>query len=57
MDGRLNLALMTETPPGIVQPFRNIGGKFDLGWPYFGILMREWVDYAVFPWPKRDHIS
>lgn len=47
MDGRLNLALMTETPPGIVQPFRNIGGKFDLGWPYFGILMREWVDYAV----------
>ena len=47
MDGRLNMAFMTETPPGIIQPFRNIGGKFDLGWPYFGILMREWVDYAV----------
>ncbi len=47
MDGRLNLALMTETPPGIIQPFRNIGGKFDLGWPFFGVLMREWVDYAI----------
>jgi hypothetical protein len=47
MDGRLNLALMTETPQGIIQPFRNIGGIFDLGWPFFGILMREWVEYAV----------
>jgi hypothetical protein len=47
MDGRLNLALMTETPPGIIQPFRNIGGKFDLGWPFFGVLMREWVEYAL----------
>lgn len=47
MDGRLNLALMTETPPGIIQPFRNIGGKFDLGWPYLGIVMREWVEYAL----------
>src|SRR6185437_13558885 len=47
MDGRLNLALMTETPPGIIQPFRNIGGKFDLGWPFFCVLMREWVEYAL----------
>lgn len=47
MDGRLNLALMTKTPPGIIQPFRNIGGIFDLGWPYFGALMREWVDYSI----------
>ncbi len=47
MDGRLNMAVMTETPPGLIQPFRNIGGKFDLGWPYFGIIMREWVDYSI----------
>lgn len=47
MDGRLNLALITNMPLGIIQPFRNIGGKFDLGWPFFGILMREWVDYAI----------
>lgn len=47
MDGRLNLAVITGTPPGIIQPFRNVGGRFDLGWPFFGELMREWVDYAV----------
>lgn len=47
MDGRLNLALMTETPPGIIKPYRNIGGKFDLGWPYFGRLILDDVEYAV----------
>ncbi len=47
MDGRLHLPLMTEIPVGIIQPFRNIGGKFDLGWPFFGLLMKEWIDYAV----------
>ena len=47
MDGRLNLAVQTQTPPGIIQPFRNIGGKFDIGWPYFGELMSEWVNYII----------
>ncbi len=47
MDGRLNLAVMTETPMGIIQPFRNIGGRFDLGWPYFGQVVEEWVRYSV----------
>ena len=47
MDGRLNLALMTETPPGIIQPFRNVGGKFDLGWPFFGHLLLEEIEEAV----------
>ena len=47
MDGRLNLSVMTQTPIGIIQPFRNLGGKFDLGWPYFGILMLEIVNYAI----------
>lgn len=47
MDGRLNLAVMTGTPPGIIQPFRNVGGRFDLGWPFFGELMREAADYAI----------
>jgi hypothetical protein len=46
MDGRLNFAVMTKTPPGILQPFRNVGGRFDLGWPFFGELIREWVDFA-----------
>ncbi len=47
MDGRLNLAIMTETPPGIIQPFRNIGGKFDLGWPHFGQVFEGWVNYSI----------
>lgn len=47
MDGRLNLAVMTNTPPGITKPYRNIGGKFDLGWPFFGRLMLEDIEYAV----------
>ncbi len=47
MDGRLNLSLMTQTPPGILKPFRNIGGKFDLGWPFFGRLMLDNIEYGV----------
>lgn len=47
MDGRLNLSVMTEMPPGIIQPYRNIGGKFDLGWPFLGLLFKDWVQYAV----------
>ena len=47
MDGRLHLPLMTNTPVGIIHSFRNIGGKFDLGWPYFGLLLQRWVDTAI----------
>ena len=28
MDGRINLPVSTGTPPGIIQPFRNLGGFF-----------------------------
>ncbi len=47
MDGRLNLPLCTETPPGIIQPIRNLGGKFNLGWPYLNDILFEWTNYAV----------
>ena len=47
MDGRLNLSVMTHTPPGIIKPYRNIGGKFDLGWPFFGRLILDDVEHAV----------
>ncbi|MCB9811057.1 MAG: hypothetical protein H6779_04480 [Candidatus Nomurabacteria bacterium] len=47
MDGRLHLPIITKTPLGIIQPFRNLGGQFDLGWPFFGQVMKDWVDYAV----------
>lgn len=46
-DGRLNLPIMTNTPPGIILPFRNIGGVFDVGWPYLGLLLLEFVEFAV----------
>lgn len=48
MDGRLNLSIFTKTPIGIIRPFRNIGGQFDLGWPFFGLLIKEWVEHSIF---------
>lgn len=47
MDGRLNGSVMTETPVGIIQPFRNLAGSFDLGWPYLGELVLQWVEYSI----------
>ena len=47
MDGRLHLPVITGTPLGVIQPFRNMGGRFDLGWPYFAELMVEFVEYAL----------
>lgn len=42
MDGRLNLSLMTKTPVGIITPFRNIGGRFNLGWKALWQLIQQW---------------
>jgi len=47
MDGRLNLPVMTQTTVGIIQPYRNLGGKFDLGWPFFQATLDDWVQYAI----------
>jgi hypothetical protein len=47
MDGRLHLPVMTETTVGVIQPFRNLGGRFDLGWPAFQFTFNQWVEYAV----------
>jgi hypothetical protein len=47
MDGRLNLSVATSTPAGIVQPFRSLGGRFDLGWPHFGEVMADYVQGMV----------
>ena len=46
MDGRLNLSVFTGIPRGILQPFRNIGGKFDLGWPLFQEVLKDSVRFA-----------
>ncbi|MCB1984799.1 MAG: hypothetical protein H6936_12480 [Burkholderiales bacterium] len=47
MDGRLHLPVITQTTLGIIQPFRNLGGKFDLGWPFFQVIIDQWVQYAI----------
>ncbi len=46
MDGRINLSLITGFPVGIIRPFRNLGGKFDIG-GHFGELLLNWVMRAV----------
>lgn len=45
MDGRLNGADLTQFPMGIFHPYRNLGGQFNLGWPYFNKSMRNWVGH------------
>lgn len=47
MDGRLHLAVMTQTTLGIIQAFRNLGGKFNLGWPFFQTTMDQWIQYSI----------
>jgi hypothetical protein len=43
MDGRINIPVATNTPTGILMPFRNLGGMFDLGWPYLGEVLSHYV--------------
>lgn len=43
MDGRINIPVATNTPPGILMPFRNLGGMFDLGWPHLGEVLAHHV--------------
>jgi hypothetical protein len=46
MDGRIHLPLLTETALGIIQPWRNIGGQFDLRWPFYAETIHQWQKYA-----------
>jgi hypothetical protein len=47
MDGRINIPIATNTPQGIIQPFRNLGGIFDLGWPHLGEVLSGHVQNVV----------
>ena len=47
MDGRINIPVATNTPPGIIQPFRNLGGMFDRGWPHLGEVLAQYVQRMV----------
>lgn len=46
MDGRLLFPDLTQTPLGIIQPYRNLGGIFHLGWPFFQQAIEGWKKYA-----------
>jgi len=47
MDGRINVPVATRTPLGILMPFRNLGGMFDLGWPHLGEVLANHVARMV----------
>ncbi|HRY82694.1 MAG TPA: carboxysome shell carbonic anhydrase [Candidatus Moranbacteria bacterium] len=47
MDGRIHIPYATKTPLGIIKPFRNIGGMFNLGWPYLGEVLYNTVNTAI----------
>ena len=47
MDGRINLSVATQTPAGILMPFRNLGGMFNLGWPHLGEILTQHVHSMV----------
>ena len=47
MDGRINIPVATRMPAGIVMPFRNLGGMFDLGWPHLGEVVAHHVERMV----------
>ncbi|MCH8506395.1 MAG: carboxysome shell carbonic anhydrase [Ectothiorhodospiraceae bacterium] len=47
MDGRIHIPHATRTPLGIIRPFRNLGGIFDLGWPYLGEMLTDTVREAT----------
>ncbi len=47
MDGRIHLPHATQTPLGIIQPYRNLGGIFNLGWPYLGDLLCDDINQAL----------
>ena len=46
MDSRVNFSLLTMTPSGVLQPWRNLGGRFNYGWPHFQELTRKWYKHA-----------
>ena len=47
MDGRINIPVATQTPKGIILPFRNLGGFFQLGWPHLGETLVASMDKVM----------
>ena len=47
MDGSINMPVATNTRGGIILPFRNLGGRFDLGWLHLDEVLAEQVQSLV----------
>jgi hypothetical protein len=47
MDGRIHGPTITKTPLGLIRPYRNIGGRFDMGWDGFQKDFNTWVDFSI----------
>ena len=47
VDVRLHLPVMTQTTFEIIQPFRSLGGIFNLGWSFFQAAIDQWVEYSI----------
>ncbi len=47
MDGRIHLPVITKTPLGIIQSWRNIGGRFNLGWYGYQASVWDWIHYSM----------
>jgi hypothetical protein len=47
MDGRVHFPVMTDTPVGVVKPFRAIGGAFEVWWPTFMKRFERWVEAGI----------
>jgi hypothetical protein len=47
MDGRVNMPVIMNTPVGVTQQWRNVGGKFNLGWYAYQASIWEWVNYSM----------
>ncbi|HSR89341.1 MAG TPA: hypothetical protein VLK22_03005 [Candidatus Udaeobacter sp.] len=47
MDGRVNLPRWVKALFGLFTVFRNIGGKYCLGWPLMNSSISEWYNYVL----------
>lgn len=47
MDGRVNIPVVTKTPQGVISPFRNLGGRFDMGWPHLNEMVTEEIRHVL----------
>ena len=47
MDGRINIPVATKTPMGIINPFRNLGGMFNLGWPHLSEVISNHLQSVI----------